>query len=294
MTGKEPSQAQHQMAPWLRWGARVGIVAEGAIYLLIGGLALAGAFDPSLHPSGSSGAMSRLAHVPLGRVMLGLLALGLLAYVAWQLVLVVMDPECSERRWGIRRLALRFHHLWSAVLHCALVGIAAWQMVQLGRADDDGQTQRQLAAVVLRLTGGRWLLVGIGVGIVGFALAQWVAACRPQKQTRMELADTPLRRPILALLSLGYFARGVLFGVIGAFLLHAAWQHDPAKVTGVSGALESLRRQPYGPWLLGVVAIGLIGFALAQMARARYRDLEVVDEARERSDLIGRQRKDRD
>ncbi|HET6432898.1 DUF1206 domain-containing protein [Dyella sp.] len=275
MTDDTSLQARAEAAPWLRWGARVGIVAEGAIYVLIGGLALAGAFDPSQRPKGSAGAMSQLAHMPMGRVLLGLLALGLCAYVFWQLVLAVIDPECREHRWEWKRIALRFHHLWSAALHCVLVGMAAWQILEAGRAQDDGHTQRQLAATALRLPGGRWLLAGIGVGIVGFALAQWVAACRPQQQTRMELAHTPLRRPILTLLALGYFARGALFGLIGAFLLHAAWQHDPSEVTGISGALQSLRRQPYGPWLLGIVAIGLIGFGLAEMARARYRDMRV-------------------
>ncbi|MEO7127611.1 MAG: DUF1206 domain-containing protein [Rhodoferax sp.] len=262
-------------APWLRWVARVGIVAEGVIYLLIGGLALAGAFDPAQRPSGSSGAMSKLAHVPLGRVMLALLALGLAAYVLWQLVLVVLDPECSEGRWRIRRIALRIHHLWSAALHCVLVGIAGWQLLGFGHGGKDGQTQRHLTAMALQLAGGRWLVGCIGVGIAAYALVQWILACRPQKDTRMDLAHTSLRVPILAILVLGYLARGALFGLIGAFLVYAAWRHDPNQAAGISGALQSMRHHLYGPWLLGAVAIGLIAFGLAQIAKARYRRIRI-------------------
>ena len=261
--------------PWLRWLARVGIVAEGMIYLLIGGLALAGAFDPAQRPSGSNGAMSKLAHVPLGHVMLALLALGLAAYVLWQLVLAVLDPECGKGRWRIRRIALRIHHLWSAALHCVLVGIAAWQMLGFGHGGNGGQTQKHLTAMALRLPGGRWLIGGIGVGIVAFALVQWVLACRPQKDTRMDLTDTPLRIPILVLLASGYAARGALFGLIGALLVHAAWRHVPNHAGGISGALQTLRQQPYGPWLLGAVAVGLIAFGLAQIAKARYRRIRI-------------------
>ncbi len=265
----------HRAAPWLRWIARVGVVAEGMIYLLIGGLALAAAFDPAQHPSGSNDAMSKLAHVPLGRVMLALLALGLLAYVLWQLVLSVLDPQCTEDRWSIQRIALRIHHLWSAALHCVLVGIAGWQLLGFGHGGNNGQAQKHLTAMALQLPGGRWLVGSVGAGIVMFALVQWILAFRPQMNTRMDLSDTPLRVPILGLLVLGYAARGALFGLIGAFLLHAAWRHAPNQSAGISGALQSLRDQAYGPWLLGVVATGLIAFGLAQIAKARYRRMRI-------------------
>ena len=91
----------------------------------------------------------------------------------------------------------------------------------------------------------------------------------------MNLADTPLRRPILILLVLGYVARGTIFGLIGAFLMHVMWQYDPNQVEGVAGAPQSMRHQPYGQWLLGAVAIGLIAFGLAQIAKARYRQIRI-------------------
>lgn len=265
----------HRTAPWLSWVFRCGIVAEGVIYLLIGGLALVGAFDTAKRPSGSGGAMSKLAHVPLGREMLVLLALGLAAFVLWQLVLAVLDPECREARWSIRRVALRIHHFWNAALHCVLVGIAVSQLLGLNHDPDHGKTQEHLTAIAMQLPGGAWLLGGIGIGIVVFALAQWILACRPQNDTRMDLSGTPLRRPILVLLVLGYVARGVLFGLIGAFLIHAAWLHHPNQVAGISGVLESMRHQIYGQWLLAAVAVGLIAFGLAQIAKARYRHIHI-------------------
>lgn len=275
MTSTADKHEDRRAAPWLRWGARAGIVAEGTIYLLIGGLALAGAFDPTQHPSGSTGAMSKLGDAPLGHVMLGLLGLGLLAFVLWQLVLAVLDPECRDGRWSIKQIALRIHHFWSAALHCVLVGIAVLQMFDVGQTGSNGQTGRNLAAIALGLPGGRWLVTGIGVGVIAFALVQLILACRPQKDTRMELDGTSLRLPILILLALGYIARGALFGLIGAFLIHAGWTHDPQQVAGISGALEAIHKQAYGPWLLGTVAIGLIAFGLAQVAKARYREIRI-------------------
>ncbi|HEV7122033.1 MAG TPA: DUF1206 domain-containing protein [Rhodanobacter sp.] len=275
MSSKTREHEGRRAGPWLRWLARVGIAAEGVIYLLIGGLALAGAFDPTQRPSGSSDAMSRLAQLPLGHAMLALLALGLAAFVLWQLVLAVLDPECEQGRWRSRRIALRLHHLWSAALHCVLVGIAGWQLLGFGHGGHGARTQEHLTAMALRLPGGRWLIGGIGVGIVAFAVVQWVLACRPQKDTRMDLTGSPLRVPVLALLAFGYVARGALFGLIGALLVHAAWQDDPGHAGGIAGALQAMRQQAFGPWLLGAVAAGLIAFGLAQIAKARYRQIRI-------------------
>lgn len=245
------------------------------IYLLIGGLALAGAFDPSQHASGSNGAMSKVAHLPLGHLWLAVLALGLAAFVLWQIIQAVLDPECGHGRWEIKQVAIRIHHLWTAALHFLLVGIAAWQLLGFGHASNNGQTQKHLTAMALHLSGGRWLVGGIAVGILIFGLIQLIMACIPEHDTRMDLGQTRWRRPILALLVLGYVARAALFGLLGIFFLHSAWQRDPGQATGVGGALQSLRHHPYGPWLLGAVAVGLIAFGLAQIAKTRFREIRM-------------------
>jgi hypothetical protein len=270
MTNRTTSHGAHRAAPWLRWLARGGIVAAGMIYLLIGGLALAGAFNPAQHPSGSRGAMSHLARAPLGDALLALLALGLAAYVLWQLIQAIGDAE-SHGHGQLKRLALRIQHLWDAAVHCLLVGMAGWQLLGYSHGGAHGHTQQHLTATAMHLPGGRWLVAGIGGGIVAFAVAEWIMACRPEHDTQMDLSRTPWRRPILALLVLGHAARGALFGLIGAFLIRAAWNYDALDVTGIAGALQSMRQQPWGAWLLGSVAVGLIAFGLAQFAKARYR-----------------------
>lgn len=275
MPSPDPAPDTRHAPAWLRWIARSGILSEGLIYVLIGGLALDGAFDRSQPTSGSKGAMSRLSHVPLGHELLGLLALGLAAFVLWQVLQAVFDPEYRSDRWKPKRVAVRFHHLWSAVVHLVWVGLAGWQLLQdfsgTGGSGSHGQSQRQLTAEVLRLPGGRWLVAGVGVGIVGFGIVQWVLACRPASDTRMDLSHTPLRRPILVLLVVGYVARGVLFGLVGVLMIHAAWTWDPSSSGGVAGALESIRQQSHGAWLLSGLAAGIIAFGIAHMAKVRYR-----------------------
>ena len=71
--------------------------------------------------------------------------------------------------------------------------------------------------------------------------------------------------------TIGHLARMVVFGLIGVFLIAAAVDYNPHKAVGLDGALAKLAHQAYGPVLLGVVAAGLIAFALYSLSDARYR-----------------------
>ncbi len=72
---------------------------------------------------------------------------------------------------------------------------------------------------------------------------------------------------------LGHFARFVVFGLVGGFLAKAAWEFDPKEAVGLDGALHELVQQPYGRYLLGSVAAGLLAYALFCFVQARYRDV---------------------
>lgn len=68
----------------------------------------------------------------------------------------------------------------------------------------------------------------------------------------------------------GTSARGLVFAMTGVFLALAAYQANPGKAQGIDGALLALARQPYGAWLLGVVAVGLIAFGIYSMTGAAW------------------------
>ena len=72
---------------------------------------------------------------------------------------------------------------------------------------------------------------------------------------------------------LGVAARGIVFGVVGAFLIRAALGYEPQEARGLGGALQTLARQPLGPWLLGAVALGLVAYGLFMLSVARYRHI---------------------
>ena len=71
--------------------------------------------------------------------------------------------------------------------------------------------------------------------------------------------------------TVGYLARMVVFGLVGIFLVKAAVDYAPRAAVGLDGALAKILHQSYGSYLLGVVAAGLIAFAIYSLSDARYR-----------------------
>jgi len=272
----QPSGEPTALAPWLRWVGHCGYVAEGVIYVLIGGLALVAALDPAQQPNGPNGALAKLAAAPFGDAMLALLALGLAAFVLWQMVLGILDPEHRGDRRTIKRRAVRLGCLLNGALHGIVVGEAAWRLLGLGAAADEGRSQAAWTGRALALPFGRWMIAATGAGIALFGLFQWYRAASRTKTERVDLTQTRLRGVIIALGIFGFLARGVLFAVIGAFLIDAARRYDTTHATGIAGALSALKRQEYGHWLLGAVAAGLISYGVFQIIKEPYRNFRAT------------------
>lgn len=53
--------------------------------------------------------------------------------------------------------------------------------------------------------------------------------------------------------------------------MHAALSYDPAKAKGVDDTLRTFAQTPAGPWLLVLVAVGLVLFGLFSWAMACWR-----------------------
>ena len=70
---------------------------------------------------------------------------------------------------------------------------------------------------------------------------------------------------------MGNAALGIVFSIVGLFLIIAAVKHNPGDAKGLDAALTELLMQPFGPWLLGVVALGLLSYGLYSFIEVRYR-----------------------
>ncbi|MBB6186121.1 DUF1206 domain-containing protein [Rhodanobacter sp. MP7CTX1] len=241
------------------------------MYFLLGGFALVAATFPREQPQGYIGAMHRLAELPLGGVMLVALLAGLVAFSAWKLIQAAFDPEHGGVRFCLKRLLARLGYLGSAVIQSALIGGAAWRLFMARGDTNRGRTTAQWITWAMQQPFGRWAVASIGIGIAVFGLFQIYRAATVSIGKRIGLSGGERHQLLVAVSLFGVLTRGVVFGLIGVLLVFTAWRFRAERAQGLVAALYALREQSDGPWLLGVVAFGLMAYGVFQFAKARYR-----------------------
>jgi hypothetical protein len=168
---------------------------------------------------------------------------------------------------------MRVGGLLSGLIHVALAVFAIQLLTGGGSGGQGGENQQYWTAQVMAQPFGRWLIAAVGAAIVAVAFGQFVSAQRHKfmEELRTGQMSATQRKWVLRAGEWGFSARGVVFAIIGGFLISAAMKHDPGQTRGLEGALDMLANQPYGMWLLGVVAAGLAAYGTFMLVEARYR-----------------------
>lgn len=263
-------QATNQVSSGILRFARLGYIARGVVYLIIGGLALKLALGDGGRTTDQRGALGEIATQPYGMVLLALVALGLFSYAAWRWLAAVRDLENDGS--DAKGIAMRASYIIVGIIYSVL-GVTAIQII-IGSARSSGEQGAQdWTAAVLAQPFGRWLVgiggaIIIGVGIAQFVLAYTAGFMKKMKTPQMSVTEKTWTERSGRL---GYAARGVVYSIIGGFLIKAAWQYDSSEAGGLAKALSTLIQQPYGPWLLGLVALGLAAFGAFSIIQAFYR-----------------------
>jgi hypothetical protein len=253
------------------WLARSGFVARGLIYGIIGILAVKLALGQGGKTTNQQGALRTIAHQPFGQLLMILVAVGLGGYALWRLVRAALGrgPESSDS--GPDRIAA----LGSGVVYAGLCVLAVELLTGSSGTSSNSSSPHKAAAGVLGWPGGVWLVAGAGIVMIAVALYQGYRGLSKDflDDSKTEQMSRRTRQLIERIGVIGHLARMIVFGLIGVFLIKAAVDYRPKAAIGVDGALAKLAHQTYGHVLLGIVAAGLIAFALYSLSDARYRKI---------------------
>lgn len=256
--------------PWVKVLARIGLAAVGVVYILVGVLAVqlaAGTGGGNGDAPDQQSALQQINGAPMGRFMLGLIAVGLLGYLVWRLTEAFADVEGEGNE--PKGLAKRAGHAINGIVYGG-IGLQAGTLA-LGRGSS-GSGQEEWTARFMALPLGRWLVGLAGLFVIGYGLYQIYEAWTRKYRDRLayEQMSAEEQRWIDPLSVAGLIAHGIVLGLTGSFLIQAAYRFNAEEAQGLGGALDEIARQPFGPWLLGAVAIGLIGYGVYKLAQARY------------------------
>jgi len=254
--------------------ARLGYAAKGLVYLIIGGLAVKLAIGQGGAATDQKGALQTIYEQPFGKFLLVIVGIGLIVFALWSFIQAIFDTEGKGRK--AKGIIGRIGYAGVGVGY-ALTSIGAFSLVAgSGSAGKSSTTSTQdWTARLLKLPFGVALVVIVGLVILGVALYLYSKAYTANFQQRLDLAglSANVRKFLIFLGRLGYAALGVVFTIVGIFMIVAAVQFNPQKAKGLDTALKELLHLPFGPFLLGIVALGLFAYGVYSFVEARYRRL---------------------
>lgn len=246
--------------------ARMGYLSRGAVYLVIGGLALLAAFGSGGETTNSKGAIIKITQQPFGELLLALLIIGLIGYVIWRLIQSIKDTD--DHGTSAKGMAIRIALFISAITHAALALWALKLLVMDSSGGSDSGSQ------FLSSTPGKWLFTIAGAAMIGAGIAHiykgWAA--RFQKYMDIPRQQCQWAKPVC---QIGLIARGVVWCIVGWFFIYSAMIAGGTEVKGVADALEFLRQQNYGSWLFSLTAAGLFCFGIYSVLEAFYRRINM-------------------
>jgi Domain of Unknown Function (DUF1206) len=244
---------------------RLGYIARGLVWGVIGILAFQVASGSGGALADQQGAIAALGSAPAGKILLYVMLVGLVGYALWGLIRAVVDPLHLGN--DPKDIALRLGYLISGISY-GLLALATYGLVTAGASAARNGAQnaqiQQTMASILSQSWGPWVVALVAVIVIGVGLAQIYQGFHRNFNRQFQLAARTANERIWIerLGRFGTVARGVVFTLIGVFLFLAAYHHNASQAQGIDGVLAALLHQAYGPWLLGIVAAGLIAFGI--------------------------------
>jgi hypothetical protein len=258
--------ARSQEAGWIEHVARAGLVAFGIVHLVIGWLALQLAFGDRSGTASSSGAVRELAQQPFGAVLVWLVAAGMVLLAVWQAIEAAVGHQLQD---GGKRLRKRLSSAGKTLVYGYIAFSAA--MIAAGAGSSGGGSESTTATVMSAPAGQ--LLVGlVGAVIIGIGVylvhKGWTEKFTEDLTGEGRSGDSGTAYVWLG--KAGYVAKGIAVALVGSLFGYAAVTHDAKKSGGLDQALQEVLKQPFGPVLLGGIAVGIACFGVFCFAHARH------------------------
>lgn len=256
-----------EFSPLMEALTRFGYGVRGLIYIVMGLLAVQVVLGKSGTLASPQGAIAAIGKQPAGLILLWVVLVGLISYSLWGVVRAVMDPLHTGH--DAKGMLARFGFLTSAFGYAILI-FPTYGYIRGASKTASGSGTQKFITTIMAMPWGRWAIGILGLIVLVGGLYQIYLGLSAGFERQFKTYALTSKEVKLAT-DVGRFgtsARGVVLAVVGGLIGLAAYQANPSQQVGMDTALATLLHQPYGIWLLGIVALGLIAFGLYSMLSA--------------------------
>jgi hypothetical protein len=254
-------------SPVVRCFARAGYSVSAVLHLLVAYMIVRIALG-SEGEADQTGALATLASKGGGATSLWIVAAGLMALAMWRLAETLLGLHPGESRRAHSRPTPIVNRLKAFGL--ALVyGAVAFTAIQfaLGASGRGSRQAAGLSARLMQSGGGKALLVIVGLVIAVIGSYYMYKGISRKFLNDLRLPCGPL---MTALGVCGHVAEGSILFAAGICIVAATYSSDPAKATGLDGAVKALGEARFGQAVLMAAAAGFAAYGLYSFALTRY------------------------
>ncbi|GLU47823.1 DUF1206 domain-containing protein [Nocardiopsis ansamitocini] len=267
--GRQAGRAGRQAAnnKWLLRLARLGLAAKGLLYLIIGYLAVQIAFGSSDEQADNSGALQMIADNTGGQIVLWAAALGMFGLALWQFTVAAFGS-----RLGLDKASKRALAAGRALTYGSLCATIVTFLLGYSQPSSQDSQSKEMTATLMELPAGQFVVGAVGLGfIVAGVVIAWGGATRKfEKDLAVGAIPATARKAVIGLGVAGTVTKGIIISAAGVLIGWAAVTFDPDKAQGLDGTLRALADTPAGPWLLALVAFGVLLYALFCFCQSRW------------------------
>jgi hypothetical protein len=240
-----------------------GSISTALIYVSVGVIALLSFFKVRNGGADESSFLAIMNDYIVGKVFIIIVLSGLLCYVIWRFYEAITDPYSYGRSFS--GIAKRVGICVSTTVDMMIAMTAV--RVLLGRhhimLNGQPREEQEMVGSMLDNSWGPAFLILFGSVVLIVAVSQfWYGITRGYKE-RIDLEHfvKPVQTVTHGLAWFGYFARGVILGIIGFFLVKSAASNDPTVVVNTDKAFDFIGDH-IGHFYFIAIAIGTICYGL--------------------------------
>jgi hypothetical protein len=236
-----------------------GSFSTGLMYAAIGVIAILSFLRLKDGGADESSLFAYLNDYLLGKILIGAIFLGAMSYIIWRIYESYKDPYNYGSTWKgiLRRIGIGLSSIADVLIaYSALVILFGNSAV---REDGVPAEEREMVGSMLSENWGDWAVISIGVIIILTALVQFFYGVTRGYKERIHIGhfNDTIRKLINILAWTGYFARGIIIGIIGFFFVKAGILEDPGYIVNTDKAFNFIGEN-IGHVFFILVAIGTI------------------------------------